>query len=77
MLVCRSVGSGGVFSSDVQAQLRFAPIDKETHNIKDMYPPCLVLRLNGKIIQLPVGDNCVAMVDKLKGNQPRLFPPRK
>ena len=60
MLLCisfgyRSVGPGGVFSSDVQAQLRFAPIEKQTRDIKDMYPPCLVLRLNGKMLQLPVG----------------------
>ncbi|XP_067933954.1 E3 SUMO-protein ligase PIAS2-like isoform X2 [Watersipora subatra] len=50
----RSVGPGGVFSSDVQVQLRFAPLEKnKLRDIRDMYPPCLVLRLNGKMIQLP------------------------
>lgn len=40
--------------SDVQVQLRFAPAEGAKDNIKDMYPPCLIVRLNGKMIQLPV-----------------------
>lgn len=53
-LDCRTVGPGGVYTSDVQVQLRFAPVEKQTEDIKDMYPPCLVVRLNAKMIQLPV-----------------------
>ena len=43
-----------MYTSDVQVQLRFAPVEKQTEDIKDMYPPCLVVRLNAKMIQLPV-----------------------
>lgn len=51
-----------MYTSDVQVQLRFAPVEKITEDIKDMYPPCLVVRLNAKMIQLPVSHHLSSVI---------------
>ena len=44
----------GVHTSDVQVQLRFTRIEKQTKDVKDVYPPFLEVKLNGERIRLQV-----------------------
>ena len=55
----------GVHSSNVKVQLRFTRIERQTKDVKDVYPPFLEVTLNGERIRLQVSLHVLGLLCSL------------